>query len=485
MLGFFPDPYPDEVFHGTLCRLYKILGKPAGHTFSKLLFGRIQTGVGMFFPKKLEDLMRHMPALHNLTEEKIRQEHTLVPLYEAFTETVKQSMLEPWHLYSCPMCREKDKAEVGEAYWHRSHQVPHAKTCYKHGIALEQATTRYRLEHNARKYFLPEETDWIQLETSPKELEIHNRFNTRVQAILNGRLKLGQEHRETMLAACQLAGFTKGHSLWADKLLPVLKEKLGNTFLDLFSFSPDDYATKELLAKVIRGTESNPHRYLLFYEAFNLEIGQIIPLPPPKEKPPRKRPGWNPPFGRMAKNKIRHRAAYLKIIKNYPNATRSQIGEMNIQAYGWLRKYDRVWFDQRHNQIKIGKRGGYATIEERDMANLKRIKQALELVKLDTDMPQRITANYLGRLLAGSERKRLGRNAHLPQCKALLDSYREDEITFYGKRIMWALTKIEGRILYRNFCKLAGIRPKVDQNPEIARLAREAHRKNQEIYQGL
>lgn len=483
MLGFFPDPYPDEVFHGTLCRLYKILGKPSGHTFSRLLFGEVTTGTGVIFPKKLEELMAHMPPNHNLTKEKIMESHTLVPIYAAFAKSEKQKGLEPIYLYSCPTCRKEDVTQFGEAYWHRSHQVPNLKTCHKHQTPLEQASTPYRhARNNTRNYFLPEESKWIPIETTNQELEIHNRFNTRVQAILTGT-KLGTNYLVTLQAACQRANLTKGTGLWTERMLTILQKKLGSSLYDLYCYKPDQHASKELLAKVLRGKETNPYRHLLFYEVFNLKIGQQIPLLPKKEKPPRVKLGWNPPFKRMAQNKERYRAAYLALIKAHPKTSRSHIEKMDVHAARWLRKYDKVWLAGHTSKMEIAHRKNYTTPEERDKTNLKLIKQALELVKLDTGVPKRITAGYLESLLPGKT-QRISRNAHLPQCKVLLDSHQEEDVTFYKRRIDWAITKIEGRILYRPFCKLAAIRPKVDQNPEIDQIAREAHRKNQEICQG-
>lgn len=267
------------------------------------------------------------------------------------------------------------------------------------------------------------------------------------------------------------------------ELLKFLQDRLGNTLLDLYCLKEDEHASKELLAKVLRGTERNPFRYLLLYEAFNLGITETRePLPPP-QKPPVKRPNWNPPFWRMALNKEKHRSTYLRLIEENPKATRSQIAAMDIAAYAWLRKYDRAWFDEHHSKVPIGKKTQYATLEERDAECVALIEKALALVKLEKGVPQQITASYLGSLLGPKVGKRLGRNSHLPRSKALIEAHRDaNEVAFYLRRIEWGVAHVTARIGYRNFCKLAALRPKVSQNPEIDQLAREAHQKTQEKY---
>ena len=484
MLGFCPTPYPDELFHGVLCRIHKILGRPRGHTFAKLLFGGILGKTGAILPKNVEVVIKHLPPHADLTEKKIREAHTLAPLYTTFTGELHQKQLEPYNLFSCPLCRETDKEKYGETYWHRSHQVPHGKTCHEHRIPLEKAAREYRGEaRNVRHYFCPDDTEWIPLEATPEEMEIHNRFNDRVQTILTTRPTIAPAHLATLAAACQIAGFGRGTKVQTERLLHFLKERLGETFLTLFCLNPDDHASKEMLAKVLRGKEPNPHRYLLFYEAFDLEIGETREMPPPKVKPPRRRPNWRPPLKRMAQTQRRHRRSYERLIEKHPEASRSQIGAMNVAAYTWLRKYDKAWFGERNSKLKFAHRTNHRTPEESDTDCLALIEKALRIAKADKKRPQRITAGYLGKLLEGRDRRRLGRNAHLPRSKALIESYKApSERAFYKKRIKWGLENIHRRVGFRGFCQLAALRPIVDTDPEINKLAKEAHRENQDKY---
>lgn len=39
----------------------------------------------------------------------------------------------------CKECREEDVRKVGEAYWHRTHQLPGIMTCYRHKAWLVES----------------------------------------------------------------------------------------------------------------------------------------------------------------------------------------------------------------------------------------------------------------------------------------------------------------------------------------------------------
>ena len=74
---------------------------------------------------------------------------------------------------------------------------------------------------------------------------------------------------------------------------------------------------------------------------------------------------------------------------------------------------------------------------------------------------------------------RYGLNSHFPKSKALLEANRDaSEKAFYQRRIDWGLARVTGWLQYRDFCKLAALRPKVDNDPEIDAIAREAHKKS-------
>ncbi|MGV0107580.1 TnsD family Tn7-like transposition protein [Nostoc sp. DSM 114160] len=166
MIGFFPDPYPDELFYSICARFQKIVQYPGCKSAIEELFGTgIQT-VGVFIPNHLDRLISCLPNGHKYTVEQLISEHTLLPFFSPFMEQervflIKENMrgdtgnlaqmrlgmlstkirFTEW-LNFCPMCAEEDIKQFGECYWHRLHQLPGVKVCHIHKVFLENSTVR-------------------------------------------------------------------------------------------------------------------------------------------------------------------------------------------------------------------------------------------------------------------------------------------------------------------------------------------------------
>ena len=113
------------------------------------------------------DLPRLIRAFALSSQKSIRyvlQNHSLLPYYLSFEplkarqficEAIKDNcqlggfnsrlisltrMLPPSHLRFCDACFDSDAKEVGEPYWHRSHQIPGATVCASHRRLLYKST---------------------------------------------------------------------------------------------------------------------------------------------------------------------------------------------------------------------------------------------------------------------------------------------------------------------------------------------------------
>lgn len=72
MLGFFPDPYPDELLYSACARYMDRLKYPNQRTGIQELFGAAQTPAIVDFPNRLDNLIKSLPPFHqytSLTEE--------------------------------------------------------------------------------------------------------------------------------------------------------------------------------------------------------------------------------------------------------------------------------------------------------------------------------------------------------------------------------------------------------------------------------
>jgi hypothetical protein len=68
------------------------------------------------------------------------------------------NILPPNWLRYCPLCVKEERANLGECYWHRLHQVPGVEICSKHMVFLENSTIRARSGLNGSGIFSAEST---------------------------------------------------------------------------------------------------------------------------------------------------------------------------------------------------------------------------------------------------------------------------------------------------------------------------------------
>jgi len=161
MIGFFPEPFPDELFYSLCARYRRRVGYHGRVSTMRDLFGSAEFKMVVDLPSRLDHLVASLPPGHDYPADRLIDEHTLLPFYGAFLSPervarVRMEMRRPsWHarargragasrlamrlecLHYCLMCIEEDRERCGEAYWHRVHQASGVKICPSHGVVLE------------------------------------------------------------------------------------------------------------------------------------------------------------------------------------------------------------------------------------------------------------------------------------------------------------------------------------------------------------
>jgi len=166
MITAFPDPYPDELLY-SVCARYRDLMRYTDNRLPVLdFFNRKQQYVPMDLPNALDHLVESLPPGHLYTSDKLRDDHTLFPLYAPFlhperAQLVKKSLrshqhnrahvligtvickhLLPSALRFCPLCVAEDRKRFGSTYWHRIHQLNCIDLCLHHGVFLEASSAK-------------------------------------------------------------------------------------------------------------------------------------------------------------------------------------------------------------------------------------------------------------------------------------------------------------------------------------------------------
>ncbi|NPV89973.1 MAG: hypothetical protein HPY50_04265 [Firmicutes bacterium] len=208
MLGFFPKPYPDELFFSVIARYIDSLHVNSISTLNHILFGYRSsnyfpvTGV----PARLNVFVEQLPPGANLSVESLIQNNTLMPYYTPFMFTKRRHTLQNKQIYAivqlpgipklqyCPLCAKEDRLSFGNPYWHRLHQAPGVSICTKHKCFL--VTTSLH-SHGLIKYqtlaqYLKEKTASIPIFIDPKNRKHNILFDIAVntQWILSNQLNI-------------------------------------------------------------------------------------------------------------------------------------------------------------------------------------------------------------------------------------------------------------------------------------------------------
>ena len=166
MIGFFPDPYPDELIYSFCARFHERVQYPCSRLTIQELFGVPRTIVNVALPNSLGKLISSLPSGHQYTVDRLIDEHSLLSFCSPFLEpdyiiTLRKYMLEDsrrdlrklslfaaqglplaeWFQY-CPLCAEDDRKFFGECYWHRLHQLLGVRVCPVHKVFLENSKAR-------------------------------------------------------------------------------------------------------------------------------------------------------------------------------------------------------------------------------------------------------------------------------------------------------------------------------------------------------
>ena len=166
MITVFTDPYPEELLYSSVARYQERI--MASHRATLLeLFGKAEILVAVNLPSRLGTLVSNLFPGNAYSSEGLIKEHTLLPYFAPFLEgnqliSVMDAMIgegglavvansgiaastvrEPATLRFCPQCVKSDRAQYGEAFWHRVHQLPGIVFCPHHsGTAIFNSSVR-------------------------------------------------------------------------------------------------------------------------------------------------------------------------------------------------------------------------------------------------------------------------------------------------------------------------------------------------------
>lgn len=181
MTGYFPDPYPDELFYSLCARFSTRMQYEFDQAVTEDLFGAAKMRPSLELPCYLDRLVKALPPGHPCTIDQLINWHTQLPFYSPFLPAQRVAQLrermrgndaQGIYLYSgraasrmpsleqlryCPMCVKQDRRQWGEAYWHRVHQLVGIDLCPQHSVPLRPCHEAVWQQKGLRKFLSAEE----------------------------------------------------------------------------------------------------------------------------------------------------------------------------------------------------------------------------------------------------------------------------------------------------------------------------------------
>ncbi len=195
MIGFFPDPYPDELLYSICARFFNQVQYPDKKLVVQELFGSSNVLAVIDLPTHLSCLVVNLPIGNSYTLDRLIDNQTLLPFYSPFhqpdrVERLREDMRgngkisipgrlgmmansvpSPERLRFCPLCTEDDERQFGEKYWHRIYQVPGVEACPIHAVFLENSNAQVLHRKTRHEYISAQQAIYT---TSPRSLTLSN-----------------------------------------------------------------------------------------------------------------------------------------------------------------------------------------------------------------------------------------------------------------------------------------------------------------------
>ena len=164
-MGYFPHPYPDEIFYSVCARYVSHMGFRFQSAVCQSLMGVKQGSIALDLPNNLNYLFGRLPSGYGMSADDLIDEFTLFNCYAPFlgkerADEIRRTMKGASrknslktgivsgrvpgldYLRYCPRCNTEDIETHGEPYWHRVHQIPGVKVCPTHRTLLRENSER-------------------------------------------------------------------------------------------------------------------------------------------------------------------------------------------------------------------------------------------------------------------------------------------------------------------------------------------------------
>lgn len=437
MITFFPRIYPDELLYSAFARYfdksgYGIYRAAAEDIYENSLVKPDILFINMLKPELIDILTKQK------SWERIITEHTMYPHYARFLSQERRcrafkSLLnmdgkhknalqmpntgdvDKQFLRYCPLCRQHDREEFGETYWHRQHQLYGVSICPIHRCYLVDSSVSLR--GNASPGFFSAETNVIELKPQLCEHPIEIKLATYITELFCQDV-IGTETPAFRFLHEQMAGGKYTSPRGEQKNVSLLHHDMMNYYRDL-----QDNPLNELwqLKKVTDGKTALTIGVAMVSMFLNIPPGKLAAMRMPEEL-------HKEAFDRRVRELHDQGLKYPEIAKimNAPLDVVKPVGEHRYGIYVKGRGENRGGIKSRD-------------WDKLDRELLPKVRKAIEEIYNKDGRPGRVTFGSVASYLGISEKS----YPNLKQCRAEVDKNREDWEHYWAREMVYFFKQLE------------------------------------------
>ena len=437
MIGFFPEFYEDELLYSLLARYYIRSGYLNFVYAAEELFQKnVMTTEIEFISFLKEDIWKQICKAKSMEE--IILKHTMFPYYARFftrkdRESAFIAMKEkrkdyynflkmPYnrterYLRFCPICAEKDRQELGETYWHRSHQMMGVDVCPFHKCKLinSNVTISQRKSKILRtaENEIPE-TEEIQYSNN----EVKNSLTEYVYNILQADMKIQKEMdlKNFLISRLEGSKFLSGRG---ERIyLKNLYVEYGIYYENIIE---EDYKQFWKVKKIMEGTRRSCFEICLLSFFLKVPADDLLQMEVPEFS-------QKELFDREVKKLYESGISYKEI------ARKMDVSVPTIKVA--LKKREKQPRDYALRKGLIVK--DWKAEDEKMLPKVKAVVKKLYEGN-EVEKPKKVTKRKVERLLELPK----GRLDLLPKCEQEILKYQETQEEYWSREVLWAVQYLD------------------------------------------
>lgn len=515
MIGFFPDPYPDELLYSVLARFQSRVHYPSRESLVRELFGTKKAFATIDLPTHLSRLIASLPPGHSYTVDRFIDNNTLLPFYSPFLaaqriNTIRANMGDgqklgfhyrigiassrislPASLRFCPGCAREDKEQFGEYYWHRLHQVSGVEVCPIHDIFLENTTALTRNRTNNQEFISAGQV--IQV-ISSRRLNLSDSSHLILKQVANDVNWLLHQRIET-----PYLGYLRNSYLYLLAKLGLLNDN-GTVKVEQFLSAFTDYYSTEFLKHIqcsfrpgnrnnwlLRLTHydlrsQHPLHHLLLIHFLGLTVEEFFRLPKEIPSGGSTLPSMQPEkllSSHQTKSRIipretleSYRQKWLDILVDNPDDGRSLLRKKFSGVFSWLYYNDYSWLEKHLPLLQSGKNSSFSKVDwySRDIKLRDEVLLCAKRLLNQSEQLVRVTVHSIAKDIDRSSQ--LKKHLHkLPLTAQVLADVVETYEQFAIRRLWWIVERYQQenvRPARWQLIRRAHIKPEMEVIPEVA-----------------